>query len=454
VDRETRYALTPDGVSIAYQVVGAGPIDLVWVPGWVSHIEAAWDEPTLARFFEGLASFSRLILFDKRGTGLSDRVPESGLPSLETRMADLLTVLDAVGSTRSALLGSSEGAPMCVLFAASHPDRTTAMVLYGGFARRLRDDDYPIGETRETSEALIAEMQTNWGGPVGLEARAPSMAGDRRFREAWARYLRMGASPSSVVALTRMNAEIDVRAALPAVRVPTLILHRTGDRVIPVEASRYMAERIEGARLVALPGDDHLPWVGGAEQVIGEIEEFLTGIRAGPRPDRVLLTVLFTDIVGSTERAAQMGDRAWRERLAEHHAMARQEMARWRGREINTAGDGFFAVFDGPARAIRCALALHQRLSGIGISIRAGLHTGEVTMSDDDVSGLAVHIGARIAACALAGETLVSSTVKDLVVGADLSFADRGITALKGVPGEWRLYAASARVTSAAPRSS
>jgi class 3 adenylate cyclase len=441
VDRETRYALTPDGVSIAYQVVGAGPIDLVWVPGWVSHIEAAWDEPTLARFFEGLASFSRLILFDKRGTGLSDRVPESGLPSLETRMADLLTVLDAVGSTRSALLGSSEGAPMCVLFAASHPDRTTAMVLYGGFARRLRDDDYPIGETRETSEALIAEMQTNWGGPVGLEARAPSMAGDRRFREAWARYLRMGASPSSVVALTRMNAEIDVRAALPAVRVPTLILHRTGDRVIPVEASRYMAERIEGAKLVALPGDDHLPWVGGAEQVIGEIEEFLTGIRAGPRPDRVLLTVLFTDIVGSTERAAEMGDRAWSDLLHAHNVRVREQLERFGGREIATAGDGFLATFDGPARAVRCAEAVGDAVRPLGLEVRAGVHTGEVELAGDDIRGLAVHIGARISALAGPGEVLASRTLKDLVVGSGLAFDDRGTHQLKGVPDEWQVFA-------------
>jgi class 3 adenylate cyclase len=441
VDRETRYAVAPDGVAIAYQVVGDGPIDLVWVPGWVSHLEAAWEEPTLARFFERLASFSRLILFDKRGTGLSDRVPEAELPSLEVRMADVLTVCDAVGSARAALLGVSEGAPMCVLFAATHPDRTTALVLYAGYAKRLRADDYPIGVTPEANEEYIEDMRRNWGGPVGIDSRAPSMAGDQRFRETWARYLRMGASPSAVLALTRMNAEIDVRAVLPAIRIPTLIVHRMGDRVIPMEASRFMAERIDGAKLAELPGDDHLPWVGDSAQVLGEIEEFLTGIRGEPRPDRVLLTVLFTDIVGSTERAAAMGDAAWSDLLQAHNARVREQLGRYGGREVATAGDGFLATFDGPARAVQCARAIGDAVRPLGLEIRAGVHTGEVERVENDIRGLAVHIGARISSLAGPGEVLASRTVKDLVVGSGLAFDDRGTHRLKGVPDEWQVFA-------------
>jgi class 3 adenylate cyclase len=434
--------MSPDGVSIAYQVVGDGPRDLVWVPGWVSHLEAAWDEPTEARFFTRLASFCRLILFDKRGTGLSDRVPESQLPSLETRMADVLTVCDAAGSERAALFGSSEGAPMCALFAATYPERTTALVLYGGYARRLRSDDYPWGSSPEEHQAFLEEMRTGWGGPVGLDVRAPSMARDARFRENWARYLRLGASPSAVIALSTMNAEIDVRAVLPTIRVPTLVMHRTGDRAIPVEAARYLAEHIPDAKLVELPGEDHLPWVGGAEQVVGEIEHFLTGIRAAPPVDRVLVTVLFTDIVGSTERAAQLGDAAWSDLLHAHNLRVRAELARYGGREVDTAGDGFLATFDGPARAVRCAQAIAEAVRPLGLEIRAGVHTGEVEVVEDDIRGLAVHIGARIAALAGPSEVLASRTVKDLVVGSGLEFEDRGTHRLKGVPDEWQVFAA------------
>ena len=441
---QTRYAQAPDGVSIAYQVLGDGPRDLVWVPGWVSHLEAAWEEPTLARFFERLASFSRLILFDKRGTGMSDRGSVSELPTLETRMSDVLAVCDAVGSDRAALLGVSEGAPMCALFAATYPGRTTAIILFGGYARRLEAPDYPIGSSLEAREAFHEEIARDWGGPVGLDIRAPSRIHDERFRANWARYLRMGASPAAVLALTRMNAEIDVRPILESIRVPTLVVHRSGDRTIPVEAGRYLAEHIPKASLVEVPGDDHLPWIGDPDRVLGEIEEFLTGVRHQAEPDRVLATVLFTDIVGSTKRAAELGDKAWGELLHAHHAVVREQLARYGGHEMGTAGDGFLATFDGPARAARCGLAIASAVRQLGLEIRAGLHTGEVEQTPDGgIRGLAVHIGARIGALAKPGEVLASRTVKDLVVGSGLVFEDRGAATLRGVPDEWQLYAVS-----------
>ena len=441
---QTRYAKAPDGVSIAYQVVGEGPRDLVWVPGWVSHLEAIWEEPTAARFLERLASFSRLILFDKRGTGMSDRVPPSELPTLEQRMTDVLAVCDAVGSERAALLGVSEGAPLCVLFGATYPARTTAIILLGGFARELIGDGYEWGHTRERLDAFLEEIANEWGGPVGLDIRAPSRAKDERFRATWARYLRMGASPSAVLALVRMNSEIDVRPILATCRVPTLVLHRTGDLAIPVESGRYLAEHIPGAKLVELPGNDHLPWVGDSDAILDEIEEFLTGHRHQVEPDRVLATVLFTDIVGSTQRAAEIGDKAWGDLLAAHHAIVREQIARFGGQEMGTAGDGFLATFDGPARGVRCALAIALAVRPIGLDIRAGLHTGEVELVPGDIRGLAVHIGARIGALAGPGEVLVSRTVKDLVVGSGLVFVDRGTHRLKGVPDAWQVFAVAA----------
>ncbi len=443
----TRYARTADGVSIAYQVVGDGPLDLIWVPGWVSHLEVAWEEPTLARFFERLASFSRLILFDKRGTGMSDRVPEDKLPTLETRMDDLRSVCDAVGSERAALLGVSEGAPMCILFAATYPERTTAVVLFGGYAKRLRSHDYPWGAPPEAHAAFLAEIAKDWGGPVGLEARAPSRFDDARFRENWARYLRMGASPAAVLALARMNAEIDVRSVLPTVRVPTLVLHRSGDRVFSVDEGRYIADHIPDATFVELPGDDHVPWVGDADAVIGEIEQFLTGERSRPEVHRVLSTVLFTDIVGSTEMLSRVGDATWKETLAAHDERAKAEIDRHHGRYVGSTGDGLFATFEGPARAVRCAQAIGAAVRPLGLQIRAGVHTGEVELAGDEVRGIAVHIGARVAAMAGAGEVLVSSTVKDLVAGSGLAFEDRGTHELKGVSGEWHVYAVAAGTT-------
>jgi pimeloyl-ACP methyl ester carboxylesterase len=437
---QTRYAKSADGVSIAYQVVGDGPLDLVWVPGWVSHVEAIWEEPSAARFLERLASFSRLILFDKRGTGMSDRVATTNLPTLEQRMTDVLTVCDTVGSERVALLGVSEGAPLCILFGATYPARTSAIILLGGFARELVGDGYPWGYTREGLDAFLAEIDRDWGGPVGLDVRAPSRAADERFRANWARYLRMGASPSAVLALVKMNAEIDVRPILETCRVPTLVLHRSGDHAVPVESGRYLADHLPNAKLVELPGVDHLPWVGDTESILGEIEEFLTGIRHDREPDRVLTTVMFTDIVGSTERAARLGDKIWGDLLQAHHAAVRDQLRRFDGIEVGTAGDGFLAMFDGPARAVRCALAIVEAVRPLGLEIRAGLHTGEVVRETDGVQGLAVHIGARIGALAGPGEVLTSRTVKDLVVGSGLTFRGRGRAVLKGVPDEWELF--------------
>ena len=437
---ETRYAKSGD-VNIAYQVVGAGPRDLVLVPGWVSNIEVFWEEPGLSRFLRRLASFSRLILFDKRGTGLSDRVTD--LPTLETRMDDVRAVMDAVGSERAALLGYSEGGPMCALFAATYPARTSALIMIGSYGRRTWAPEYPWGPTPEQLEDFFRMCEREWGGPVGLEARGPSVARDERFRQWWARLLRMGASPGANLALLRMNAEVDVRHVLPAVRVPTLILHSVGDRALDVRASRYMAERIPGAKYVELPGDDHLPWLSDADAILDEVEEFLTGVRHGPEPDRVLATVMFTDIVGATERAVALGDRRWRDLLDAHHGLVRRELTRLRGHEVDTTGDGFLATFDGPARAIRCACAISDGARQLGLEIRAGLHTGECELIGNKVGGIAVHIGARVAASAAPGEVLVSSTVKDLVAGSGLRFSDRGVHTLKGVPGEWRLFAAA-----------
>jgi len=435
----TKYARSGE-VNIAYQVVGEGPRDLVLVPGWVTNIEIFWEEPSAARFLERLASFSRLILFDKRGTGLSDRAVD--MPNLETRMDDVRAVMDAAGADRAALLGYSEGGSMSLLFAATYPERTSALVIVGGFARRIRAPDYPWGSTWEERDRFAEQVIRDWGGPVALEPRAPSLADDSRFRDWWARFLRLGASPGAAAALVRMNAEIDLRHVLPAIRVPTLIVHNGGDRTISVGCGRYLAERIPGAKYVELPGDDHLPFVGNGDAILDEIEAFLTGVRRGPLPDRVLATVMFTDIVDATRRAAEVGDRRWRDLLESHHALVRAELGRHRGREIDTAGDGFLAAFDGPARAIHAGCAIADGVRRLGLEVRVGLHTGECEVMGPKLGGIAVHIGARVAALANPGEVLVSNTVKDLVAGSGIRFSDRGTQVLKGVPGEWRLFAA------------
>jgi len=432
----TRYAKSGD-INIAYQVVGDGPFDLVYVPGWVSNIELMWEKPKPARLLERLAGFSRLILFDKRGTGMSDRVSNNQLPTLEERMDDVRAVLDAVGSERAALLGHSEGGSMSLLFAATYPERSRALVLVGAFAKRLRSDDYPWAPSLEERLASIAEVEREWGEGLDLTFYAPSE--DPALLEWCSAYLRRSASPGAAAALLRMNSQIDTRHVLPTIRVPTLVMTKTGDRDVTVDEGRWLASQISGARFVELPGDEHLLWAGDQDVLLAEVEEFLTGTRSVPESDRVLSTVLFTDIVDSTTRARDLGDRGWHDVIDEHHAQVRDVLSHYRGREVDTAGDGFFASFDGPARAIRAACAIRDRVRPLGIEVRAGLHTGECELMHEKIGGIAVHTGARVAAAAGAGEVLVSSTVKDLVAGSGIVFADRGEQDLKGV-GRWRLY--------------
>jgi pimeloyl-ACP methyl ester carboxylesterase len=435
---QTRYARSGDA-HLAYQVLGDGPIDLVLVPGFVSNVEHYWEMPNVPRMFERVASFCRLILFDKRGTGLSD--PVLGVPTLEERMDDLEAVLDEVGSQRTALWGISEGGPMSLMFAATHPDRTTELVLYGTTPRFSRAPDFPHGWNEEFTRAGLTEIEERWGNGALLEVFAPSYTGDESAREMWGRYQRAGASPSMARRVLEALAQLDARDILPAVGVPTLILHRTDERVAPVEGARYMAERIPHSRLVELEGADHLPMLGDSDAIVDEVEEFLTGARRPRAYDRVLSTVLFTDIVGSTARAAELGDRGWRELLERHDSIVRRQLGRYGGHEVKRTGDGFLATFDGPARAIRCAEDISDALRPAGLRIRAGLHTGECELMPEDIGGMAVHIAARVMAVANPDEVLVSGTVKDLVVGSGLSFADRGEHPLKGVPDRWRLYA-------------
>jgi pimeloyl-ACP methyl ester carboxylesterase len=437
----TRYALSGDA-HIAYQVFGEGDLDLVFVPGFVSNIEHYWEMPQVPDVLERLGSFARVVIFDKRGTGLSD--PVAGPPPLEQRMDDMQAVMDAVGVERAALFGISEGGPASVLFAATYPERTSALVLYGSTPRFRTDSDISWGATDEQIEVVLAEVSSKWGEGALLEAFAPSAAGDPQMDQVWGRFQRAGASPAMARSVMAALFEIDVRDILPTIRVPTLILHRTGDLIAPVEGARLMADRIPDARLVEFEGDDHVPFTGDFEPVLDEMEQFLTGTRQERPLDRVLATVMFTDIVDSTRRAADAGDRRWRELLHRHDELTRRQLDRFRGQEVKTLGDGFLATFDGPARGIECACAIRDGIGPLGLDVRAGLHTGECELHSEDVRGMAVNIGARVGALADANEVLVSSTVKDLVVGADLDFADRGEHELKGVPGKWRLYAASA----------
>jgi pimeloyl-ACP methyl ester carboxylesterase len=434
---ETRYAKS-GAVNIAYQVAGEGPLDLVLVPGWVSHVELAWTEPSFAAFLRRLASFSRLILIDRRGTGLSDRV--SDMPTLEERMDDVRAVMDAAGSRQAALFGISEGGPMCVLFAATYPERTSALILYGTIVRGRRAPDYPWGLSDDAVELILDDIEGGWGTGLTPNLFAPSLAGDPERVRAWAQFERMAVSPGGARTLIQMLLDTDVRDVLPAVRVPTLVLHRTDDRATLVEGGRYLAAHIAGARYVELPGEDHFAWVGDSGAILDEVEEFLTGARQPRDVDRILATLLFVDIVGSTERAAELGDRRWRELLERFYATIRAQLRLFRGVEVNTTGDGFLARFDGPARAIRCAGAVRAAVRPLGIDVRSGLHTGECELIGDDIGGISVHLGARVAGCAAPGQILVSGTVKDLVAGSGLAFADAGAHQLKGIPGEWRLF--------------
>lgn len=436
---ETMYARSGD-VNIAYQVIGDAPLDLVFVMGWVSHLEYFWREPSFARFLMRLASFSRLILFDKRGTGLSDRVPIHQLPTLEQRMDDVRAVMDAVGSERAALCGVSEGGPMCSLFAATYPEKTSALVMIGTYAKRIRDDEYPWGPTAEQREQFFEVMRKQWGGPVGIDERAPSVANDPKFREWWATYLRMGASPGAAVALTQMNAEIDVRNVLASIRVPSLVIHRTDDQCLKVAEGRFVAERIPGAKFVEFPGQDHLPFVGDQDAILDAMEEFLTGAKHSIEPDTVLATVLVMHIVGADEHTHKMGEERWDDLLRRLHLHIGKEIEWFRGRELDMVDHRLTAIFDGPARAIRCATTITEYASRLEVEMRSGLHTGECEILDGRVSGTAAEIGVCVADEAKAGEVLVSRTVKDLVAGSGIAFDDRGVRTLAGC-GEWRLFA-------------
>jgi pimeloyl-ACP methyl ester carboxylesterase len=443
---DVRYAKSGD-TSIAYAVHGDGPFDIVFVSGWVlSNLGTAW-EGTPARFFDGMASFCRLILFDKRGTGLSDRA--AGIPDLETRMDDIRVVMDAVGSRRAAVMGFSEGGPMSMLFAATYPERAAALVLFGTLATWSRADDYPWAPPREDVVAKIAREDAERGSQGWLDMKlrqfAPSTIEDEATRAWWRRWVQSSASPGAIRDIALMNSAIDVRHLLPAIRVPALVLHRVHDEDVGLDEGRYLADRIHGAHLVELPGDDHGWWVNPG-QIVEHVEPFVRGIWDrgewdAVESERVLATALFTDIVGSTAKLAEVGDRRWRELIEQHHALVRRQLTRFAGREVDTAGDGFFATFDGPARAIRCARAITDGVREIGLDVRAGLHTGECEVIEGKIGGLAVHIGARVAAQAGPGEVLVSSTVKDLVAGSGIAFGERGLFELSGVPGEWRLFA-------------
>jgi pimeloyl-ACP methyl ester carboxylesterase len=437
---KTRYTRC-GSINIAYQVVGDGPIDVVLVPGWISNIEVFWEEPSLARFMRRLAGFSRLILFDKRGTGLSDRPTDT--PTLEERMEDLRAVMNAVGSTSAAVVGYSEGACMCALFAATYPEKARALVMMGGYPRRTRTADFPIGPPPEEIDAFIGAIEANWGTPFAIDIRAPSKIGNEEFRAWWARLLRMSASPAAATALTRANMDIDIREVLPTIRIPSLVIHATGDRTVPIEGSRYMAARIPGARLVEVDSEDHLPFLDGSDQILEAIEVFLTGTKPAAPSDRRLCTIMFTDIVGSTGLLVEKGDRQWQDLLARHNHSIRVGLSEFKGKEVNTTGDGFVAIFDGPARAIQCASSIVRSTQALGIDVRVGLHTGECEFRDDEISGLALHIAARISDIAPPHEVLVSRTVRDLVAGSGLQFQAFGTHALRGIPDEWQLYKVS-----------
>jgi pimeloyl-ACP methyl ester carboxylesterase/class 3 adenylate cyclase len=435
-----RYAESGD-LSIAYQVLGDGPGDLIYTPGWISNIEVMWEEPVLASIFRRLATFSRLIVFDKRGTGLSDAVPLDELPGLEERMDDVRAVMDAAGSERATLFGHSEGGNMCQLFAATHPDRVDGLILAATYAKRLRSADYPWAPTEEQRLESIEETKAHWGDPEHIpDYMLVTRRDDPAFRQWLARYMRFSATPKAAAHLLAMNTLMDTRAVLPLIQAPTLCIYRTDDTDVSVEEGRWIASQIPNAKFVELPGEAHLFFAVEPGPFVDEIEEFMTGRRESRVPERTLATVLYTDLVDSTGQAAEMGDTQWAQRLERHNALVRSELVRYRGTEVDNAGDGFLAVFDGPGRAIRAAMAIRSTVTGLGMETRAGIHTGEVETLGGKYAGMALHIGARIAALAAGSEILVSRTVKDLVVGSGFEFEDRGEHQLKGVPESWSVF--------------
>ena len=445
VKAEIRYARNGD-VAIAFAVVGDGPVDLVYVAPF-GNLEVVWENPLFAQFLRRLATFARVVVIDRRGTGLSDRYASDDLPALEDLVDDVTAVLDELGVERAALFGFSDAGALCAMFAAVHPERVSGLILYATAARGTVATDYPWQWSEEEWHEYLADVGAGWGTPAyakqSLAQFNPSLADDERLLAWWGRFQRLSASPGSILAQEHVFRDMDIRRLLPAIGVPTLVLHRVDDAIEPVGAGRYIADAIHGARHVELPGGDHFPWAGDQAALVGEVEHFLAEVRAEDDLSfkRVLATVLFTDIAGSTARSASMGDHDWRDLRQQHDRQARGQLARFRGREVKSLGDGFLAVFDGPARAVRCAEAISASVMRLGIEVRSGLHTGEVEFEGDDLAGIAVAIGARIGALAEPGEVLVSSTVKDLVVGSGLSFADRGVHPLKGVPDEWHLYA-------------
>jgi class 3 adenylate cyclase len=437
-----KYSKNRAGQSVAFQTVGDGPLDIVFIPDWVGNLDVMWEDPTLAAFLERLARFARVICFDKRGTGLSDPVPLGAVPTWEEWMYDVGTVMDAAESRRAAILGHGDGGAMALLFAATSPERTTALVLVDAYARRMRADDYPWGLPEQAVPKMVDAILKSWGTGEAARVGAPSLAGDPGFIEWRGRFERLAMSPGQFDPVYPQTYDVDLRWLLPTVRVPTLVLHRAGNRYVVPGNGRFLAHHIEGGRYIELTGDDHFFHAGDLEAMLGPVEEFLTGRRAVPEAERVLATVLFTDIVGATLHAERLGDGPWRELLDRHHALVRRELAHFGGREIDNAGDGFFASFEGPARGVRCAMAIREAVRPLGIDIRAGLHTGECERTGDKLAGIAVHIGARVAGTAETGEVLVSRTVKDLVSGSGLTFVDRGVHTLKGVSDSWRLFSA------------
>jgi class 3 adenylate cyclase len=440
---KTQYAIAGDGAHIAFQVFGDGPFDLVVIPGFVSNLELVWENPESSALYERLASFSRVILLDKRGTGLSDPVGPGSAPTLEQRMDDVRAVLDAVGSERAAFFTVSEGGPMSVLFAATYPERTLALVLYGCWARAIRGPDYPYGYTREEFEELVDLLERHWGEAALWDRLAPSLAEVPEYVEAMSRHERLSATPATAGALLRMAFEGDVRSVLPVVNVPTLVMHRTGDRFVVFEHGRYLAEHIPGATLIELPGEDHAYW-DLTDRLAEEAETFLTGERPVVKANRQLATVLFTDVVDSTRHAAELGDQQWGQLLDQFDDIVGRQITRYRGHLVKETGDGHLATFDGPGRAIVCAQALHDGVARLGITLRVGLHTGEIEVRGEDIGGIAVHVARRVVDRATSGETLVSASVPPLVLGSGIEFTDRGEHDLKGVPGVWRLFAVQA----------